>query len=149
MISKAYLSPERGGQVYYVKMFLAAIQLFILKPDDQNKEIEVPANKNSNFIYTGKPGTYTITRFTYGENIYELVSVRLFLKVDLEPGKIKYLGDVISTYERGKMLSWHAKDQRLEYNYDDFSHKFTTSNPLSCNKLIGAPILLEKSEISK
>lgn len=113
-------------------------QLTYLAPGQKTKEKQFKRhNKAGFFILVGEPGEYTVTRALWRLANGSETSMRLFKKVQIEPGKIKYVGD-LHVFDFKKILKTRLQIPKLLSTFEPqkFKKSFGQSYPLSADKVV-------------
>lgn len=114
--------------------------LNLLPPGESNKEEEIKFNKkNGTYVFIGRPGEYIISRIFFNDP-YSSRSFRLFFKVNVEPGKIMYIGDIYivspkAFFQRGVFVLFHY------FSFPGFKNFMQANYPLSFPKLAPAKVV--------
>jgi hypothetical protein len=123
---------------------LNPIQVYFLSSADGTKDIGVVRDPVSHqFLFMAPPGEYYLSRVTFRFNS-ELYSQRIFGKVTIEPGKIKYIGDIVSVI--------HNNDGKrdlaisLRYAPDDFQAAAAKWYPLSSALFVPEKLVVEEEK---
>ncbi|MBU0505507.1 hypothetical protein KJ708_05920 [bacterium] len=95
------------------------VTVYFISPDKKKKEVQYYADPGTNmFLIMGQPGEYIFTRFVYFVGNY-LYSKRIYQTIYIEPGKIKYLGDIVRVLsKKDKKYMGIVTNYNIDYFWD-------------------------------
>jgi hypothetical protein len=113
-----------------------------------SKEIEIKPNDHNVFVLIGPPGEYIVSRIIEKRFSGAYLSHRIFGEVTLKPGKLSYLGDVIS-FKKNRLMGNAVRWIGFTNLPKTFSSYFDEKFPNSANYLNKESITLGTDEGKK
>jgi hypothetical protein len=118
------------------------IRLYFFTPEKPDKEIELAYDGlNKCFLLMGPPGEYVLTRGIYG-NEYGIISNRIFGKINIEKGMIKYVGDLKHISVRNGIF-FVKGEAYIEFDFDDFQKRLPKLYPKSKKYFVGEKMIYD------
>lgn len=107
----------------------AYVPIYIIFPD--GREIMLRPNRRTlSYLLMAPPGEYTLSRLTYGDAPY-IKSARLLTKFNIEPGVLKYAGDILQIQFKSILGVYVSVKPIFRFNPEHFKKHIEGFYPLA------------------